>query len=283
MLRKLFGGSGRKHPLEDDAPPSRGNKIERFTQRARRVLSIAQAECERLQHSTIRSEHLLLGILRDESSIGGTALRELISPPEILETGIVELSNAFESSQRKSAPIGSDSDSLISMVEEMAAGSKTVQPRLELAQDTKQALKLAVDEARRMGNRFIGTEHLLLGIIRQQDTIAVQALTRLNVTPAIVRERIRQILADRPRESETPVEERLVAFLSPDGLQNLNLRLVFSKTGDETVYLHSWPLSELRDYLLNLLTQTVQDGKRGKLIEFNVAGGKIEIFVEEEV
>ncbi|MCA9963816.1 MAG: NDP-hexose 4-ketoreductase, partial [Anaerolineales bacterium] len=98
---------------------------ERFTQRARRVLSLAQEEAERLNHSYIGGEHVLIGLLREEGGVAGRVLREL----------------------------GLDADRVQKMVERLSGGPGTRTPftKIELSPSTKRVLELAVEEARRMG------------------------------------------------------------------------------------------------------------------------------------
>ncbi|HLY26821.1 MAG TPA: ATP-dependent Clp protease ATP-binding subunit [Aggregatilineales bacterium] len=147
------------------------NKMERFTQRARRVLSLAQEEAERLQHSYIGTEHLLLGLMREEGGVAGRVLRDL----------------------------GLDPHRVQELVERMTrAGQRTTNTRLDLSPGTKKVLELAVDEARRMGHHYIGTEHLLLGLVRQTDGIAIDVLKRLNVSPEEVRRQTRRVLQESP-------------------------------------------------------------------------------------
>ncbi len=147
------------------------NKMERFTQRARRVLSLAQEEAERLQHSYIGTEHLLLGLMREEGGVAGRVLRDL----------------------------GLEQRRVEELVERMTrAGQRTSNARLDLSPGTKKVLELAVDEARRMGHHYIGTEHLLLGLVRQQEGIAIDVLKRLNVSPEEVRRQTRRVLQESP-------------------------------------------------------------------------------------
>jgi ATP-dependent Clp protease ATP-binding subunit ClpC len=147
------------------------NKMERFTQRARRVLSLAQEEAERLQHSYIGTEHLLLGLMREEGGVAGRVLRDL----------------------------GLDQRRVEDLVERMTrAGQRSGNARLDLSPGTKKVLELAVDEARRMGHHYIGTEHLLLGLVRQSEGIAIEVLKRLNVSPEEVRRQTRRVLQESP-------------------------------------------------------------------------------------
>src|SRR5215475_11328764 len=155
------------------------NKMERFTQRARRVLSLAQEEAERLQHSYIGTEHLLLGLMREEGGVAGRVLRDLGLDPRRVEE----------------------------LVERMTrAGQRTANSRLDLSQGTKKVLELAVDEARRMGHHYIGTEHLLLGLVRQTDGVAIEVLKRLSVSPEEVRRQTRRVLQESPvnNQRQTP-------------------------------------------------------------------------------
>jgi hypothetical protein len=146
-------------------------KMERFTQRARRVLSFAQEEAERLQHSYIGTEHMLLGLMREEGSIAGRVLRDLGLDPRRVEELVERMTRA---EQRRSIE------------------------RLDLSPGTKRVLELAVDEARRMGHYNIGTEHLLLGLVRQGEGITIDVLKRLNISPEEVKRQIRRVLQESP-------------------------------------------------------------------------------------
>jgi len=150
------------------------NKMERFTQRARRVLSLAQEEAERMQHSYIGTEHLLLGLIREEGGVAGRVLRDLGLVPRRVE----DLVERMTSSNRRSGPA-----------------------RMDLSPSTKKVLELAVDEARRMGHHYIGTEHLLLGLVRQTDGVAIEVLKRLNVNPEDVRRHTRRMLQENPGQT----------------------------------------------------------------------------------
>ena len=158
------------------------NKMERFTQRARRVLSLAQEEAERLQHHQIRTEHLLLGLMREEGGVAGRVLRDL---------GL-DLRRVEESVNRLSASENRKSHS-----------------QLDLSPGTKKVLELAVDEARRMGHHYIGTEHLLLGLVRQQEGIALDVLRRLGVSPDEVRRQTRKVLQESPVQSTQRTQDRM--------------------------------------------------------------------------
>ncbi len=173
------------------------NKMERFTQRARHVLSLAKENAEEMNHAYIGTEHVLLGLL-DE---GGTASEALLE-------------------------LGLDSKRVKTLVQRMSR-SATRRPagRVELAPGTKRLLELAVDEARRQGQHYIGTEHLLLGLVRQTDGIVVDILRQFGVTPEQVRRQIQKSLSEGPvttgrapakgkDKSKTPIVDQLTTDLT---------------------------------------------------------------------
>jgi ATP-dependent Clp protease ATP-binding subunit ClpA len=166
-------------PEERSTPEPRkssSSRMERFTQRARHVMSLAQEHAERLQHSYIGTEHILIGLMREEGGIAGRVLRDL----------------------------GLDERRVEDLVERMTrAGQQTGNTRLDLSPGTKKVLELAVDEARRLGHHYIGTEHILLGVVRQSEGIAIEVLKRLNVTPEEVRRQVRRVLQESPMQRPT--------------------------------------------------------------------------------
>jgi ATP-dependent Clp protease ATP-binding subunit ClpC len=147
---------------------------ERFTQRARKVLSLAQEEAERLNHNYIGSEHILVGLLLEDGGVAGRVLRELG-----LETARVQ-----------------------AMVERLAGGgSRTPFSKVELSPSTKRILELGIDEARRMGQHYISTEHLLLALVRQNEGLAIDVLRRFGVSADQIRRETRRMLRDSPTSS----------------------------------------------------------------------------------
>ncbi len=140
--------------------------MERFTQRARRVLSLAHQEAERARQSNIGTEHLLLGLMDEEGGVAGRVLREL----------------------------GMTSDRVREIIERVVSAESRFNPdKIELASDTQQVLEYAVEEARRLGHHYIGTEHILLGLVRVEGT-AMEVLRRLGVTPDQIRRQTRRVL-----------------------------------------------------------------------------------------
>jgi ATP-dependent Clp protease ATP-binding subunit ClpC len=148
-------------------------KIDRFNQRARRVLQIANEEAERLSHNYIGTEHLLLGLVKEENGIAGRVLREMGAKPE----RVAEMVERMTGTGRRSSSAG----------------------KLELTPRTKQVLEFAVEEARKLSHNYIGTEHLLLGLIRHADGVAIDVLRQLGLTPdRIRRETLRAIQQEQP-------------------------------------------------------------------------------------
>jgi ATP-dependent Clp protease ATP-binding subunit ClpC len=145
--------------------------MERFTQRARRVLSLAHTEAERAHQGSIGTEHLLLGLADEDGGVAGRVLRELG-----LETARVR-----------------------EMVERVSPAGQSTSNKIDLAPDTQQVLEYAVDEARRLGHHYIGTEHILLALVRVEGA-AMDVLRRLGVTPDQVRRQTRRVL----NESSAP-------------------------------------------------------------------------------
>ena len=154
------------------------NKMERFTQRARRVLSLAQEEAERLHHSYIGTEHLLLGLMKEEGGVAGRVLRDL----------------------------GVEQRRVQEMVERLTGAGKTSSlTKLDLAPGTRRVLELAVDEARRMGHHYISTEHLLLGLVRQNEGVAMDVLKKLGISAEQIRRQTRRVLQENPVQSPSRV------------------------------------------------------------------------------
>jgi len=159
--------------------------MQRFTQRAKRVLSLAQEEAERLQQSYIGTEHILLGLMREEGGVAGRVLREL----SVDQRRVEELIDRMTQAQQRVSNL-----------------------RPDLSPGTKKVIELAIDEARRMGNHYIGTEHLLLGLVRQNEGIAIDVLKRMNISPDEIRRQTRHVLQENP---QTPAQRTPAASSVP--------------------------------------------------------------------
>ena len=144
------------------------SSMERFTQRARRVLSLAHQEAERMRQNYIGTEHLLLGLIREDGGVAGRVLREL----------------------------GLEADRVQEIVERLTGSGTSSGGKIDLSPGTQQVLEFAVDEARRLGHHYIGTEHLLLGLVRYGEGIANDVLKKLGVTPEQIRKQTRRVLQE---------------------------------------------------------------------------------------
>jgi len=151
------------------------SSMERFTQRARRVLSLAHQEAERMRHDYIGTEHLLLGLIREEGGVAGRVLRDL----------------------------GLEADRVQEIVVRLTGQGQSRGSRLDLSPGTQQVLEYAVDEARKMGHHYIGTEHILLGLVRYDEGIAVEVLRKLGVTPEQIRRQTRRVLQENASSRST--------------------------------------------------------------------------------
>jgi ATP-dependent Clp protease ATP-binding subunit ClpC len=136
------------------------DRFDKFTGRARRVLSLAQEEAQRFQHNYIGTEHLLLGLVREEEGVAAKVLRKLG----------VELYKVREA---------------VEFI--IGRGDRIVLGEIGLTPRAKKVIELAVDEARRMNHHYIGTEHLLLGLVREGEGIAAGVLESLGVNLEKVR------------------------------------------------------------------------------------------------
>ncbi len=152
------------------------NRFDKFTEHARKVLSQAQEEAQRIQHNYIGTEHLLLGLLHEEQSVAVTVLENL----------------------------GAESSKVRSAVElAIGRGYRSTLGQIGLTPRAKKVIELAVDEARRLNHHYIGTEHILLGLVREGEGIAGGALASLGVTLERARAETVRIL----KQAGQPIEE----------------------------------------------------------------------------
>jgi len=138
----------------------------RFTERAQKVLALAQEEAIRLAHSNIGTEHILLGLVREGEGIAAKALTALGLSPEKIQKEVEGL-------------IGKGTEK-----------SQTIHytPR------AKKVIELSMDEARKLGHSYVGTEHILLGLIREGEGVAARVLGNLGVSLNKARQQVLQLL-----------------------------------------------------------------------------------------
>ncbi|MDD3827948.1 MAG: ATP-dependent Clp protease ATP-binding subunit [Anaerolineaceae bacterium] len=145
--------------------------LDRFTKRARRVLTVAGDEARKLNHRFIGTEHILLGLVAEEGGVAMRVLRELNISGE-------QIRNAVERT--------------------VGRGTRPTFTQPTLTPRTKRVIELAVDEARRRGHHYIGTEHLLLGLVREGEGVAVDVLRRLGAPPEAIQDQVDRILKETP-------------------------------------------------------------------------------------
>ena len=167
------------------------DRFDKFTDRARKVLTLAQDEAQRFNHNYIGTEHLLLGLVREGE---GVAAR-------VLENMNVELSK-----------VRTAVEFIIGRGDRPVVGEVGLTPR------AKRVIELAIDEARRLGHNYIGTEHLLLGLVREGEGIAAGVLESLGVNLDKVRHQVIHVLSqstsvspaqESKRPSKTPTLDQL--------------------------------------------------------------------------
>src|SRR5271169_2225566 len=152
---------------------------EPFTERARRSIVLAQEEAQRLGNNYIGTEHILLGIISEGESLAA----------KVLETLGVNLANVR---QEVEAIVG--------------RGGQTVQQEMVFTPRAKRVIELAFEEARQLNHNYIGTEHLLLGLVREGEGVAARVLSNLGVDPSKIRAEITKLLG--VETSVAPAKER---------------------------------------------------------------------------
>jgi Clp amino terminal domain, pathogenicity island component/UvrB/uvrC motif len=167
--------------------------FQRFTDRARRVVVLAQEEASRLEHNYIGTEHILLGLIHEGEGVAAEALDSL----------------------------GISLDPVRQQVEEIIGrGQQAPQGHIPFTPRAKKVLELSLRESLQLGHNYIGTEHILLGLIREGDGVAAQVLVRLGADLNRVRQQVIQLLHAHPADEPGPgarirletVEQRLTAI-----------------------------------------------------------------------
>jgi ATP-dependent Clp protease ATP-binding subunit ClpC len=151
--------------------------FERFTERARQVVVLAQDEARTLRHDYIGTEHLLLGLLREEEGLGARVLGRL----------------------------GIEIDAVRAIVRSrVGEGEKEPSGQIPFTPHAKEALELSLREALSLGHKFIGTEHLLLGFVRQGEGVGNDVLEQLGASPTVVHEEVIRMLSGPGRRQFGP-------------------------------------------------------------------------------
>jgi ATP-dependent Clp protease ATP-binding subunit ClpA len=175
VLSSSSGYGGRANPTASVSTEASGTgRFDKFTERARKTLQLAQEEAQRFNHNYIGTEHILLGLLKQPKSLAAQVLQSLGVPLESVRSAV---------------------EFIIGRGERMMMGEIGLTPR------AKRVIELAVDEARRLNHHYIGTEHLLLGLVREGEGIASGVLESLRVSLAKVRAEVVKATSNR-REYE---------------------------------------------------------------------------------
>jgi ATP-dependent Clp protease ATP-binding subunit ClpC len=150
--------------------------FERFTERARQVVVLAQDEARALRHQYIGTEHLVLGLLREEAGLAARVLESL---------GVT-----LEAARAQVRSIDGEGDS-----------EARVTGQIPFTPQAKEALELALREALSLGHQYIGTEHVLLGLVRLSQGVGVEILESHGATPVVVRDEVIRLLSGPARVS----------------------------------------------------------------------------------
>jgi ATP-dependent Clp protease ATP-binding subunit ClpC len=142
--------------------------FERFTDRARRVVVLAQEEARMLDHNYIGTEHILLGLIQEEEGVGSRALQALGVTLEAVRGHVEEI---------------------------VGRGPATPTGHIPFTPRAKKVLELSLREALQLGHNYIGTEHILLGLIREGEGVAAQVLQKLGADLNRVRQTVIQLLS----------------------------------------------------------------------------------------
>ncbi len=153
--------------------------FERFTDRARRVVVLAQEEARMLNHNYIGTEHILLGLIHEGEGVAAKALERLGISLEGVRQQVEEIIG-----QGQQAPSG----------------------HIPFTPRAKKVLELSLREALQLGHNYIGTEHILLGLIREGEGVAAQVLVKLGADLNRVRQQVIQLLSGQPAAVDTAAE-----------------------------------------------------------------------------
>jgi hypothetical protein len=148
--------AGTPAPVSAGAPGPRPDRFDKFTRRSRNVLQLAQSEAERLRHGEIGTEHLLLGLLLEGDGVAAHVLADL-------EVQVDDIRSE-----------------LLSRIQQ--AASTDAHQRIGLSAAAKRSIELSVREANRLHHRFLGTEHLLLGVVGAGEGLAAELLRQRKIT-----------------------------------------------------------------------------------------------------
>jgi ATP-dependent Clp protease ATP-binding subunit ClpC len=167
------------------------SRFEKFSERARRVLTSAQEEAQQLNHSYIGTEHILLGLIREEEGVAAKVLTNL-------GVSLTKVRSAVEYI--------------------IGRGEKAVTSEIGLTPRAKRVIELAIDEARRLGHNYIGTEHLLLGLLHEGEGVAAGVLESFGINLEQVRAETSRTLSQGPSRSRASRSPNRTPILDQMGI-----------------------------------------------------------------
>src|SRR5271170_458453 len=169
--------------------------FERFTDRARKVMALANQEAHRFNHEYIGTEHILLGLVKEGNGVGANVLKNL-------DVDLLKVRLEVEKLVKKGTDV-------------------VTMNKLPHTPRVKKVIEYAIEEARNLNHNYVGTEHLLLGLLRDPDTVAVQILKNLGVDPDSVRRDVLTLLGQNPptgamRERVTDRTRKILALANQE-------------------------------------------------------------------
>ena len=163
--------------------------FERFTAGARDVIGLAQEEARTLKHRSVGTEHLLLGLVREEQGIAAQALQAA----------------GLWIDQARAAVVAADGN------------GEQVEGQIPFTPDAKRVLERSLREAVRIGHNFVGTEHLLLGLLREPDATGYRVLVDLGADPSTIRSDVLELMSMRPERRQLAYDPEVAAALKRAG------------------------------------------------------------------
>ena len=148
------------------------DRFDKFTGRARKVLRLAQEEAQRFQHNYIGTEHLLLGLIREGEGVAARVLTSLYVDLEMVRKTVEDI---------------------------IGRGDHIVLEEIGLTPRARKVIELAVDEARLLNHHYIGTEHLLLGLLHEGEGIGAGVLKSFGLSLKEIRAKTIQVLNEQPK------------------------------------------------------------------------------------
>ena len=158
--------------------------FERFTDRARRVVVLAQEEARMFDHNYVGTEHLLLGLIRENEGVAAKALESLGISLDVVRQQIEEI---------------------------IGHGQQEPSGHIPFTKRAKKALEMSLRESVQLGHDYIGTEHILLGLLREGDGVAAQVLVKLGADLNRVRQQVIQLLHGSGKRASPPLPDDALA------------------------------------------------------------------------